>query len=219
MKKTNNPRIFLKAALLFCSIVSMLPVTGHAQNLTALSEPKQQSAKLAITTLSKQLSIDPADISVIHVSIMDWPDSSLGCPKPGNQYLQVITRGSLVLLRADMKAYRVHIGNNRAIICNKPNKNILPLGKTTTGSAIQNIMLQARKDLAEKLGVSVTKINTTKIESKTWPNSALGCAVNGLDDQRSDIKGFRIVMEYKGREFSYHTDQQRTIPCPPIEMK
>jgi len=58
-----------------------------------------------------------------------------------------------------------------------------------------------------------------KIESQTWPNSALGCPVYGQDYQQTGVKGFRILMEYKGRKFSYHTDQKRTIPCPPIERK
>ncbi len=195
-------------------------VSGQTQSIPPMSESKKLDARLAVTTLSKQLSINPAGITVIHVSIMDWPDSSLGCPKPGNQYLQMITRGSLVLLRANMKAYRVHIGNNRAIVCDKPNKNILPFGKkTTVGSSMQNLMQQARNDLADRLGVSISRINTVKIESQSWPNSALGCAANGLDYQPDEIRGFRITMEYKGREFSYHTDQHRTIPCPAIERE
>jgi len=41
--------------------------------------------------------------------------------------------------------------------------------------------------------------------------AAMEAHKRGFDSSR--IEGFA------GQEFSYHTDQQRAIPCPPIEME
>ena len=54
----------------------------------------------------------PADkitlFDVVRVTEEEWPDSSLGCPKPGQAYLQVITPGYRVVLGANGKEYEYH---------------------------------------------------------------------------------------------------------------
>jgi hypothetical protein len=47
----------------------------------------------------------------------DWPDSSLGCPQPGMAYLQVITPGYLIVLRALGNDYMYHASYNYVILC------------------------------------------------------------------------------------------------------
>lgn len=220
MNNKIHPKPVLKALLLAFSVVAVNSSPSQAQSYPPLSETKKPVAELAVNTVSKQLSINPANIKVIHVSDMNWPNSSLGCPQPGIQYLQMITRGSLVLLQANRKAYRVHIGNNRAIICDKPMKRGLSLGKkTAVGSTIQRVIQSARQDLAKKLGVAIAEIFVIKVESQTWPNSSLGCPDHGQDYAPNIISGYRITMDYKGQEYRYHTDQQKVIPCPPIERE
>ncbi len=210
----------LNALLLVFSSSVLFPLTGLAQTIDKLSESKKAAADLAISTLSKRQSIDPKNIRVIHVSTMDWPDSSLGCPQQGAQYLQVVTRGSMVSLLANSKVYRVHIGNKRAIICDKPMKRSLHLEpKSKVGSTMQKVIQTARRDLAKNLNVPITEISIQKVESRIWPNSALGCPVHQQEYKESSIKGYKITLQYQTRQYSYHTDQQKALPCPPIELK
>ncbi len=45
--------------------------------------------------------IDPSQLTVTRAEPVTWPDSSLGCPQPGIQYLQVLTPGYRIELRGD----------------------------------------------------------------------------------------------------------------------
>ena len=69
---------------------------------------------IAVADLAKRLSIDEARISVTSATLQEWSDSALGCPQPDQQYAQVSTDGSLIVLTADSKTYRYHAGGSRA---------------------------------------------------------------------------------------------------------
>ncbi len=75
----------VSAILLASFTISSLLAAGDAQPGSS-SEAKEAAARLAVDTLSEKLSVGPESIEVVHVSIMDWPDSSLGCPRPGFEY-------------------------------------------------------------------------------------------------------------------------------------
>jgi hypothetical protein len=64
----------------------------------------------------------PADgIDVVRVEEMEWPDSSLGCPQPGQMYAQVITPGYRIILRANNAIYQYHADTgSRVILCQTP---------------------------------------------------------------------------------------------------
>lgn len=51
-----------------------------------------------IADLTGRTGANPADVTVIQAEAVEWPDGSLGCPKPGEAYLQVITPGYKVVL-------------------------------------------------------------------------------------------------------------------------
>ena len=62
----------------------------------------------AVADLAQRLGIDPADVLVVDARDVTWPDSSLGCPEPGMNYLQVLTEGYLVVLEAAGQRYEYH---------------------------------------------------------------------------------------------------------------
>jgi hypothetical protein len=68
---------------------------------------------IAVADLAKRLSTDAAKVSVVSASLTSWPDSSLGCPQPGQQYAQVATDGSLMILKVGDTLYRYHAGGSR----------------------------------------------------------------------------------------------------------
>lgn len=55
--------------------------------------------------LATRTGANPADIVVVQAEAVEWPDGSLGCPKPGEAYLQVITPGYKVVLELAGKSY------------------------------------------------------------------------------------------------------------------
>jgi hypothetical protein len=48
----------------------------------------------------------------------EWPDSGLGCPQPGQLYLQVITPGWLIEVQGGGKIFEYHTdGDDRFVLC------------------------------------------------------------------------------------------------------
>ena len=62
----------------------------------------------AIQRLAEQRDIPPEEITVASWESVVWPDTSLGCPKPGMVYAQVIVPGYWVILEARGSVYRAH---------------------------------------------------------------------------------------------------------------
>ena len=58
--------------------------------------------------LATRLGSPVADIHLVSVEPVEWPDTSLGCPKPGMAYAQVITPGFRLILGAGQATYEFH---------------------------------------------------------------------------------------------------------------
>ena len=184
------------------------------------SEAQADAAALAVETVVRETSLDRNELRIVHVAAMDWPDSSLGCPKPGVAYLQVITPGSIVLLQGPDKVYRVHVGKGRAVVCAAPYQGALQrTPKIQSGMPIETLVEMSRRDLAQKLGVPADDIVVQGIESATWTDSSLGCPDPGRNYSQVDVTGFRITLGHDRQQFLYHSDRKRVFPCPAIERK
>lgn len=81
----------------------------------------QRLADMAKKDLGEKLGIDQAEIEIVEAVYVTWRDSGIGCPQPGYQYLQVLTNGSRILLRANKTIYHYHSGDNQPpFLCEKP---------------------------------------------------------------------------------------------------
>ncbi|MDD5371523.1 MAG: hypothetical protein PHQ40_20790, partial [Anaerolineaceae bacterium] len=59
-------------------------------------------------------------IEIVDASSVTWPDSSLGCPKPGMVYTQVLVDGILIRFRVGGQIYEYHGGGGSpASLCKK----------------------------------------------------------------------------------------------------
>ena len=58
--------------------------------------------------LSEKTGVPIDDIRLVSVTARTWPNSSLGLPRPGEMYLQVITEGYAVVLEAAGREYLYH---------------------------------------------------------------------------------------------------------------
>ncbi len=89
----------------------MAPVlpTPYAPGLQSLIDQARND-------LAKRLSIAAVDIDVAGASREDWPDASLGCPKMGVMYIQVVTPGFQIILEAGGKLYIYHTDDRQRIV-------------------------------------------------------------------------------------------------------
>ena len=86
------------------SVVSP-PVTQPAPGIP---DPAARLIQLAKADLGAKLGVDIDTIRLVSYEAIDWRDSSLGCPKPGEYYLQVITPGYKVFLESGGVTYEYH---------------------------------------------------------------------------------------------------------------
>jgi hypothetical protein len=62
--------------------------------------------------LAQRTGIPKEEIVLAEFRFVTWPDASLGCPKPGMQYAQVLVDGYLIVLRAGLGVYNYHGGGD-----------------------------------------------------------------------------------------------------------
>jgi hypothetical protein len=97
---------------------------GHAALSTEVPAPGpglQRLVDIATTDLSAKLDVDVDDIDLVEAAYVTWRDSSIGCPRPDMQYMQVLTNGARIVLRASGVLYHYHSGGNRApFLCARP---------------------------------------------------------------------------------------------------
>jgi hypothetical protein len=191
--------------------IPFVPGQGSAEKL---SPAERDVARLAIDALAEDLEIARERIQVDTIRAVDWPDSSLGCPQPGRAYLQVITPGHKVTLRAEGGIHVVHEAKGRAFVCHKtkPYAGIDPKLEFTFGPQL----VDARKDLAARLGVPESEIKPWSAKEQTWDDAGLGCPEPGKSYPSGKVTGWVLSLKHDSREYTYHTDLHRTVPCPPI---
>ena len=62
--------------------------------------------------------VDRGNFQVTRTEPAEWPDSGLGCPQPGQLYLQVITPGWLIEVQGGGKIFEYHTdGDDRFVLC------------------------------------------------------------------------------------------------------
>lgn len=87
--------------------------TGESAQLDPTSAPMVELARQA---LAKELGIQVDAVKLVQLEAVEWNDGSLGCPKPGVMYLQVITPGYRVILEAQGKQYTYHTDTRRQVV-------------------------------------------------------------------------------------------------------
>ncbi|MCS6843693.1 MAG: hypothetical protein NZ528_05105 [Caldilineales bacterium] len=73
-----------------------------------------------VADMAQQLGLKAEQIEVASVQRKQWPTSGLGCEKPGEMYLQVITPGYQITLKAGDAVFTYHTDRQgRFVLCSK----------------------------------------------------------------------------------------------------
>jgi hypothetical protein len=84
------------------------------------SAAEQNMIDLSRQNLSQKLKISIDQVVVVSIKQITWQDASLGCPKPGIDYIRVETPGYTIMLEAGGQTYNYHTDESkRVILCNK----------------------------------------------------------------------------------------------------
>jgi len=86
--------------------------------LVTPSDSMNDMIQLAKSMLANKLGIAPTQITLFDILAVEWPDSSLGCPRPGMMYAEVVTPGYKIQLEVDGSYYAIHSDTiNRVVLC------------------------------------------------------------------------------------------------------
>ncbi len=95
----------------------------HDQRAPGLEPELAGRVETAKADLAEQLEVPVDSIELIDAATVTWRDSSAGCPRPGMSYMQVLTPGTRIRLRAKDKTYHYHArGDAEPFLCAQPSK-------------------------------------------------------------------------------------------------
>jgi hypothetical protein len=82
------------------------------------STPPDAPIERVLEDAASRLGVTAATLSVDQVEAREWGDSSLGCPRPGELYSQVVTPGFLIVVSGSGKQLEYHSDTRgRVVLC------------------------------------------------------------------------------------------------------
>ena len=76
----------------------------------------ERMVALASEKLAGRLDVSVDEITLVRVQPVEWRDASLGCPKPGVDYIQVLTPGYTIWLEAAGAEYEFHTDDAQRVV-------------------------------------------------------------------------------------------------------
>lgn len=70
--------------------------------------------------LAEQLGLPPEQVVLVTSEMVEWSDASLGCPRQGEVYAQVVTPGYRIIFGVGDARYEYHTDTQRMIACDAP---------------------------------------------------------------------------------------------------
>jgi len=109
-----------------------------------------------------------------------------------------------------------------------PSEEIRPIFTPTQSEypdmspTLQNLIEQAKADLAQRLSISSTDIIVLDAKVVAWSNSSLGCPQPGMAYADVITPGYLIVLQFNHQVYEYHAGKNLEVflcddPSPPIE--
>ena len=195
------------------------PTPTIAEPAPTVSEPTVPPEAAEVTLvkedLAQRLNIPADQIRVVRVKAVDWPDTSLGCPKPNMLYADVITPGFEIILEAHGQEYAYHTGRGSYVQCEGQWPVEAPTAPATPALSPEVAALadKARQDLSARAGVSAGDIAVESIQAVEWRDGSLGCPQPGMNYVMMITPGYLIMLEAKGQAYEYHASLNDVVWC------
>lgn len=96
------------------------PPSPDPTSTTNPDAPAAKARKAVEDEVQRSQNIAASDLQFVLTEKQDWPDSALGCPKPGELYSQIVTPGYrvVVLVKSQNMRYEYHTDlRGRAVSC------------------------------------------------------------------------------------------------------
>ncbi len=161
-----------------------------------------------------------ADARATSVAPHEWSDSSLGCRRKGESYLQMITSGHVVTFDIGGVPTVVNVAGDAAVYCGQGGGDVRPPKRPNypvRAETLQKAVTQAREDLAAKLGVPVDEIKVVATVPFIWEDGNFRCG--SAADAAQRVRGYKLQLTRGMDSYTYHTDFKSTFACPAVETE
>ena len=154
---------------------------------------------------------EEGDIKIIREEAVVWNDGALGCPKPGEFYIQMMINGYWVILEVEGLYYDYRVTNSGDFkICEE--ESLPPVTSPDMSDQSQNpLVIQAMEDLAARLGIQTSAIELLEYKEVVWPDSSLGCPQPGMKYLQVPMDGALIRLRAEKQEYEYHSGGNRGV--------
>lgn len=86
--------------------------------VAAASADGPPALQAVLSDAAKRTGTDARSVQVIRTERREWPNSGLGCPRPGEIYAQIITPGWLIEVRSGQQVLAYHTdAGQRFVLC------------------------------------------------------------------------------------------------------
>lgn len=99
------------------SPVSATTPSRLVPTVQASPPPAEPLIAHATADAARQVGVSQDSVRVVRVEPREWPDRSLGCPRPGMGYAQAITPGYLIVVEAGGRELEYHADHAQAVLC------------------------------------------------------------------------------------------------------
>ena len=195
------------------------PAPTTAAPSPTVGEPTVPAEAAEITLvkedLAQRLNVPTDQLRVVSVEAVDWPDTSLGCPKPNMFYAEVITPGFKIIIEAGGREYTYHTGRGEFVQCEGQwpvEAPATPAG-TEMSPEVAALVDKAKQDLSARAGVPADKIAIRSVLEVEWRDGSLGCPKAGMSYIMMITPGYLIVLEADGQAYEYHASQSDVVWC------
>jgi hypothetical protein len=175
----------------------------------------------AIDDLMQRTGARADEIEVLSAEPVTWRDGSLGCAKPGVDYIQVLIDGYRIVLKYAGREYDYHAGPSSIFLCDRALTGVTPItiivsprvtpivggGGIVIPTSVPGASLvdQAKADLAARLSIDVNSIEVVSAEAVEWADSSLGCPREGMAYLQVITPGTHILLRAGDQVYSYHS--------------
>jgi hypothetical protein len=192
-------------------IAAMATPLAHATEQALTSEQSAAVARAERELREQTKGTGTTQYSLLSVEPQQWSDSSLGCPKPGAMYQQVITSGYIVKFRSELRTYEVHVFGEHAVLCQGLRERPVRVRATQ----LPQLEALAREDLAAKLKAQSEDIRVVRRVPTQWSIAELECR-DPTEAGTGRVAGYKLYLRYRRHVYTYHTDDARVFACPAI---
>jgi hypothetical protein len=159
---------------------------------------------LVLEQLAATTGLDRESFTVGDVTEQEWPDAGLGCPAPGEVYIQTITPGYQFTVEGGDETFDVRTNSDGSliIICDATG---VPLGLDEEGNDVGAVempelpeeLATIPQQIADAMGFEASDLTLATLEEVEWNDSSLGCP--SLDPATSYMQvitpGYQMAFE------------------------